>query len=101
MEAGGGAERWALGQVLPGHPPLRRAPEAGVAEKTPPIMALDLSLRLSVFLRNVQHICQYVIRDLFRLRAVTGGAKEGEIVVWEQISLGGYHGQVENPVCAN
>ena len=33
LEAGGGAERWALGQVLPGHPPLRRAPEAGVAEK--------------------------------------------------------------------
>ena len=64
-------------------------------------MALDLSLGLSVFFRNVQHICQYVIRDLFRLRAVTGGAKEDEIVVWEQISLGGYHGQMENSVCAN
>ena len=101
LEAGGGAERWALGQVLPGHPPLRRAPEAGVAGKTPPIMTLDLSLGLSVFLRNVQHICQYVIWDLFHLRGVTGRAKEDEIIVWEQISLGGYHGQAENSVYAH
>ena len=27
--------------------------------------------------------------------------KGGEIVVWEQLSLGGYHGQTENSVCAN
>ena len=27
--------------------------------------------------------------------------KGAEIVVWEQLSLGGYHGQTENSVCAN
>ena len=36
----------------------------------PPIMALDLSLGLSVFFRNVQRICQYVIWDLLHLRGV-------------------------------
>ena len=35
------------------------------------------------------------------LKGVTGKAKEDEIIVWEQISLGGYHGQAENSVYAH
>ena len=64
-------------------------------------MALDLSLGLSVFFRNVQHILSICHMRFVTLKGVTGCAQEDEIVVWEQISLGGYHGQMKISVCAN
>ena len=57
-------------------------------------MALDLSLGFErIFPKCSTHL------SICHMRFVA--LKGSEIVVWEQISLGGYHGQMENSVCAN